>query len=254
MNETIEITKWQEIKIDKADTKEKESKYKYASWQKAWKLLYTNFPYAKVSVISRTEADGNILQYHGNENIGYSVYVRIVVDEIKFDFTECLCILDGANNAQKLKEYEFVDKYGKTKKVKAFAMDDVNNTIQRCTVKAIARLGIGLNVYENDYAEVDRKYEKIEESIQSSPIEKKQEQTNPVAKSTQQVIKTKDDAKAVVEKIDFEKSKESLLQTKDMEELKNVFTSIYNKKSSFTPEEYNELETIKNNKKEHFKN
>lgn len=73
-------------------------------------------------------------------------------------------------------------------------------------------------------------------------------------KTTQQPINTKEEAKAVVEKIDFEKSKENLMQTKDMEELKKVFTYIYNKKSSFTPEEYNELETIKNNKKEHFEN
>lgn len=68
------------------------------------------------------------------------------------------------------------------------------------------------------------------------------------------VINTKKDAKQCIEGIDFEKNKENLMQTKNIEELKKVFTSIYNKKSSFTPEEYNELEAIKNNKKEHFEN
>lgn len=73
-------------------------------------------------------------------------------------------------------------------------------------------------------------------------------------KTTQQPINTKEEAKAVVEKIDFEKSKENLMQTKNIEELKKVFTFIYSKKSSFTQTEYNELETIKDNKKEHFEN
>ncbi len=71
-----------------------------------------------------------------------------------------------------------------------------------------------------------------------------------------QVIKTKEEAKAVVKKIeiDFEKEKRKLLETKDITQLKTIFTTIYNNKSLFTPEQFIELETIKNNKKEDFEN
>ena len=67
-------------------------------------------------------------------------------------------------------------------------------------------------------------------------------------------INTKEEAKAVVEKIqmDFEKEKTKLLETKDITQLKTIFTTIYNNKSLFTPEQFIELETIKNNKKEDF--
>lgn len=101
---------------------------------------------------------------------------------------------------------------------------------------------------DNDDEEVQKNSKQNERNANTTKQEK------PTEQNTQQPIKTKEEAKAVVEKIDFEKSKENLMQTKDMEELKKVFTYIYNKKSSFTPTEYNELETIKNNKKEHFEN
>ena len=101
---------------------------------------------------------------------------------------------------------------------------------------------------DNDDEEVQKNSKQNERNANTTKQEK------PTEQNTQQPIKTKEEAKAVVEKIDFEKSKENLMQTKDIEELKKVFTVIYNKKSSFTPTEYNELETIKNNKKEHFEN
>lgn len=71
-----------------------------------------------------------------------------------------------------------------------------------------------------------------------------------------QVIETKEEAKAVVKKIeiDFEKEKRKLLETKDITQLKTIFTTIYNNKSLFTKEQFTELETIKNNKKEDFEN
>jgi len=67
-------------------------------------------------------------------------------------------------------------------------------------------------------------------------------------------INTKEEAKAVVKKIeiDFEKEKRKLLEAKDITQLKTIFTTIYNNKSLFTPEQFIELETIKNNKKEDF--
>jgi hypothetical protein len=53
----------------------------------------------------------------------------------------------------------------------------------------------------------------------------------------------------LIEVIDFEKEKTKLLLSSNEVELKNQFTFIYNNKNSFTTEQFNELEKIKNNLK-----
>jgi hypothetical protein len=63
-----------------------------------------------------------------------------------------------------------------------------------------------------------------------------------------------EDVQKKARQMEFEKEKTKLLQTKDITQLKTIFTTIYNNKSLFTPEQFIELETIKNNKKEDFEN
>ena len=159
--------KWIEIQVDKKNTKTKQMRHmspSYTSWQHAWTLLMQNYQNAKITVLTRQDHDGNILEFHGNESIGYCVFVRLQIEEIGFDFTERLAILDNANNPQIIADYEFVNAKKQTVKVCGLGMDDICNTIQRCTVKAIARAGIGLNVYQGDYSDIKDEYHSKAES------------------------------------------------------------------------------------------
>lgn len=157
----MENNKWIEIKVEKKDTDTKDTgsmKLTYTAWQTAWKLLMQTYPQAVITTITRQDVDGNVFEFHGNESIGYCVYVRLQIKEIGFDFTERLAILDNANNPQKIANYEFTNSRGKLVKVAGLCIDDVCNTIQRCTVKVIARAGIGLNVYEGDFSDIKTEY------------------------------------------------------------------------------------------------
>lgn len=157
----MENKQWIEIKVEKKDTDTKDTgsmKLTYTAWQTAWKLLMQTYPQAVITTITRQDADGNVFEFHGNESIGYCVYVRLQIKEIGFDFTERLAILDNANNPQKIADYEFTNSKGRLVKVAGLCIDDICNTIQRCTVKVIARAGIGLNVYEGDFSDIKSEY------------------------------------------------------------------------------------------------
>lgn len=156
--------KWTTIAVNKKETATRQcggQSLTYTSWQTAWKMLFSAYPQSKVEVLSRTDVSGNILEYHGNEEVGYSVLVKLVIPEIAYNFTERLAVLDGANKPQKIATYNYKTKKG-DKQCVGMTIDDVNNTIQRCTVKNIARAGIGLNVYEGDFSDV-----RVEENINS---------------------------------------------------------------------------------------
>lgn len=166
---------------------------------------------------------------------GSSWGIGVELYNAPFIFVKCETVGKGEKNQYgKYKSYELKDRYY------------FNDVI--VTKFAVVNSEVFVEIKKKN----DVLFTNFNANTQQNTNEKKQEK--PTEQNTQQLIKTKEEAKAFIEVIDFEKSKENLLQTKDMEELKKVFTYIYNKKSSFTPEEYNELETIKNNKKEHFEN
>lgn len=98
---------------------------------------------------------------------------------------------------------------------KSADMMDINKTIMRCLVKNIAMFGLGLAVYAG------------EDLPQNNTIHIDKEKF-------------------------FENSKEHLLSANNVDELKKIFTSIYHLKHQLSPEQYNELDTIKNNMKDSF--
>lgn len=174
----ISNKKWIEIKVSKKDTDTKDTgamRLTYTAWQTAWKLLMETYSNAKVVVVTRQDTNGNVLEFHGNDSIGYCVFVRLQIEEIGFDFIERLAILDNANNPQKIADYEFTNAKGRVVKVAGLCIDDICNTIQRCTVKAIARAGIGLNVYEGDFTDIKTEYniakEPIEQVVQQPAVQ-----------------------------------------------------------------------------------
>ena len=168
--------KWKIVDISKNDTDKRKSgnvELTYTAWHTAWSLLMTTYPQSKVTVLNRTDATGNIYEYFGNEDVGYCVYVNLKIPEIGYDFTERLAILDSANKPQKIASYEYKTKFD-TKQCAGMLIDDINNTIQRCTVKNIARAGLGLNVYQGDFSDV----KKEDDYIATQKQQPKQKQTD----------------------------------------------------------------------------
>lgn len=151
MTETLK--KWKEVRIDKKDTESKKVGYQtqnYTAWQVAWRELMQHYPDA---IITQLE-NANGMPYFGDEDIGYIVKVRLQIPSINFDFTEYLTILDSQNLPQFKVIKKFFDAKDTQKTVYPFTAADICNTIQRCIVKATARAGIGLNVYEGDFSDV----------------------------------------------------------------------------------------------------
>jgi len=114
----------------------------YASWASVWGKFITSAQNKNYTFKIREKIldDGSFVEYFGNEEIGYSVYVDIYKHD-KLWFTERLAIMDFKNKPQFLKK-------------NPFTIFDINNTIQRCITKGLARIGIGLNVYNGDFSHV----------------------------------------------------------------------------------------------------
>lgn len=122
----------------------------YSSWSVTWEKLLETFPDAQVDVLERIFEDGNRLPYFGNDKIGYMVMVKITIpSKNNWTFTERLAIVDIRNNSI-LKEEQIDSR-------------DICDTIQRCINKVIARVNIGLNVYQKDFSDIPEK--KIEKGI-----------------------------------------------------------------------------------------
>jgi len=68
-------------------------------------------------------------------------------DGVVYKKTQQLQILDSKNEPQKLVDYKITTKEG-DKTIKAFTMDDVENTIQRCKVKNFQQFGLGAALYQ----------------------------------------------------------------------------------------------------------
>jgi hypothetical protein len=112
--------------IDVSPFIEKKGHNDYLPWARAWSLLKQNYPNAQ-RIIYESEHTG--LNYFTDGRWAY-VKVGIVVEEQ--EHIDMLCVMDHRNNSIPID------------KVNSF---EVNKTIQRATVKAIAMHGLGLSLW-----------------------------------------------------------------------------------------------------------
>jgi hypothetical protein len=131
---------------------EQKSGKTYLSWAHAWSEVKKKYPDAQYEV---EMFDG--FPYIYDELTGYMCFVNVTIDGLNHRMW--LAVMDGANNAMKadrysykVKEWEngratgkFIDKW-----VEPATMFDINKTIMRCLVKALAMHGLGLYIYAGE--------------------------------------------------------------------------------------------------------
>lgn len=124
----------------KTDTKQNLT---YLSWSFAWDEVLKIHPETKYEVIK--QPDGK--PYLVDENFGIMVFTKVTIKETTHEMW--LPVMDGANQAMKLKPYTYKTYKGE-KECKAATMFDINKTIMRCLVKNLAMFGLGLYIYAGE--------------------------------------------------------------------------------------------------------
>ena len=115
----------------------------YLSWAWAWKYVRQLYPDATYEVVKNE----NGLPYFVDPEVGIMVYTRVTIGDETHEMW--LPVMDGANNAMKLKPYEIKTKWG-TKPVDAATMFDINKTVMRCLTKNLAMFGLGLRLFAGE--------------------------------------------------------------------------------------------------------
>lgn len=133
------------------------SNQNYISWSNAWEL------------VKKIDDKANFIIHENNEgnpfwSTQFGIDVKVSVTINGLTHTMRLPVLDGANNALKSEPYTYtVKKYVWDKKLNKRVEDgveektvlpadagDINKTIMRCLVKAIAIHGLGLYIYHGE--------------------------------------------------------------------------------------------------------
>ena len=113
--------------IDCSEHVEKKGRFSYLSWAWAWQILKKEFPEAQFE----KHCNENGYPYFTDPN-GY-VFVKVTVRIRDVEASEMLYVMDNKNHA-----------------IKNPTSGDVNASLQRCLVKAIAFLGLGLYLYPGE--------------------------------------------------------------------------------------------------------
>jgi len=130
--------------IDCTGRVEKKGRFNYLSWAWAWSILKKHCPEARYQKHTFV-VDGLEVPYMINRE--GNAWVKVTVFTNDDTQTEVFPILDHLNKA-----------------VKNPTSWDVNVSLQRCMVKAIAMLGLGLYIYAGeDLPETDSPYTEEEE-------------------------------------------------------------------------------------------
>lgn len=150
--------------IDCAKYVQKRNGLDYIPWAVAWKLLKQSFPESTYTVIKNAQG----LNYHHDGSTAWvEVQLSLVVRDDygcahTYETTEMLAVMDYSKRSIP------VDKLRST---------DVINTLQRCLVKACARMGLGINVY--GALDMDDLPEE-EHASKTEPVAESSKQTAPV--------------------------------------------------------------------------
>ena len=140
MTETKESVFETLSKIDVSGHVEKKMGLSYLSWAWCWQTLKTTYPDTPVPKITKYKE--MLLTKNGYELTDREVpylttptgtMVEVTVSIKGVDYTQSLYVMDNRN-----------------KVVVNPTIGQINKTIQRCTVKAIAMAGLGLNLYAGE--------------------------------------------------------------------------------------------------------
>lgn len=137
------IKTFEEIaKINVSDKIEKKQGLSYLTWSYAWaeiKKIDSNANY-----LIHENAEGNAFF---ESKFGIDCKVSVTLNGVTH--TMRLPVMDGANKSMKAEAYKYTTKFGE-KSVEAASAFDINKTIMRCLVKAIAMHGLGLYIYAGE--------------------------------------------------------------------------------------------------------
>ena len=152
-------------RIDCSQYVEKKGRFNYLSWSWAWGILKEHYPKAKFKYI-KTE-DGKTAF---KDEAGYAfVTVAVTVEDETVE--EDLAVMDNRNQD-----------------IKNPKPTDINNSLKRCLVKAMAFHGLGINVYagedllmfddavvdENEIGEIEKEIV-LDDELMDDVINEKQE-------------------------------------------------------------------------------
>lgn len=131
---------------DLSEETEKKSNLTYLSWSQAWKLMKQFYPSATYQIFTNPNTGLPVFE----SELGLMVHTSVEADGITYE--DWLPVMDYANRAMKsvpysVQVYEKQNKQYVEKRVEAATTFDVNSSIQRSMVRAIARHGLGLYIY-----------------------------------------------------------------------------------------------------------
>jgi hypothetical protein len=136
-------------KIDVNQHTEKKGRFTYLSWAWAWQQLLARYPDSTRTVYENTYGQPYVKDTHG-------VMVKVGVTVNGIEHIEYLPVMNHQNRCIP------ADKAN---------MMDINKAIQRCTVKAIARHGLGLYIYAGeDLPDSDTESKPEPQKYYTSPI------------------------------------------------------------------------------------
>lgn len=141
--------------IDCSEHVEKKGRFNYLSWAWAWHILKKEFPEAQFE----KHCNDNGYPYFTDPN-GYA-FVKVTVRIGDLEASEMLYVMDNKNHA-----------------IKNPTSGDVNTSLQRCLVKAIAFFGLGLYIYSGEDLPEDAK----EHTEQADPPKEQQPAKPPASK------------------------------------------------------------------------
>lgn len=110
----------------------KKDKIIYLPWSKAWMILKTMYPDAKVEVVENGDFDGDERRYFTD---GKTAWVKVSITIKGHTETECLAVMDFRN---------------KSIPVGTITSADVEKSIKRCMVKCAALHGLGLSLWTGE--------------------------------------------------------------------------------------------------------
>lgn len=120
---------------------EKKGKYNYVSWAEAWKLVKEKYPGASFKIYERQTVKDGIIYNSGifhfpiskEESSGAFVKVGVTIDKQEY-----------------VEVYPILNSYNKPINLKILNAFDINTSIKRALVKALAFHGLGLYIYEGE--------------------------------------------------------------------------------------------------------
>lgn len=164
----MEFGKAYAIRFDSKDIDEKPigngGKLSYLNWAVAWRAFRETFPEGKAWV-EETPTGSPLWEING-----YG-FVKCGVEADGIRWVEVFPIMDNRNEAIQIGDID---------------ARDVNDSIQRGLTKAIARLGIGLYIYEGKADESEKRPQSAQKTLQSPFSEQGRQQAQDAQPAPQQ--------------------------------------------------------------------